>query len=77
MVGCVNLPDQSTQFFRIDHLGFRGRELDPRDQDRHRVVLVGGSAAFGTGLQSYAETLAVQLEQRLPDTEVVNAGGHW
>jgi hypothetical protein len=73
LVGCVNLPDQTTQFFRINHLGFRGRELDPREQHRHRVVLVGGSAAFGTGLQSDAETLAVQLEQRLPDTEVVNA----
>src|SRR5262245_18198762 len=73
LVGCVNLPDQTTQFFRINHLGFRGRELDPREQHRHRVVLVSGSAAFGTGLQSDAETLAVQLEQRLPDTEVVNA----
>ena len=73
LVGCVNLPGQTTQFFRINHLGFRGRELDPREQHRHRVVLVGGSAAFGTGLQSDAETLAVQLEQRLPDTEVVNA----
>jgi lysophospholipase L1-like esterase len=78
LVGSVNLPDQSTQFFRINHLGFRGPELDSKEQHRRRVVLVGGSAAFGTGLGSDAETLAAQLEQRLPDTEVVNAAviGH-
>jgi len=73
LAGYVNLPDQNTEFFRIDHLGFRGPELGSREQHRRRVVLVGGSAAFGTGLESDAETLAAQLEQRLPDTEVVNA----
>jgi lysophospholipase L1-like esterase len=73
LLGTVNLPDQSTQFFRINHLGFRGPELGPKEQHRRRVVLVGGSAAFGTGLGADAETLAAQLEQRLRDAEVVNA----
>jgi lysophospholipase L1-like esterase len=73
LVGTVNLPDQNTPFFRINHLGFRGRELGAKEADRHRVILVGGSAAFGTGLGSDEETLAAQLEHRLPDTEVVNA----
>jgi len=73
LVGTVNVPDQKTQFFTINHLGFRGRELDARERHRHRLILLGGSAAFGTGLESDGETLAVQLEQRLPDTEIVNA----
>jgi lysophospholipase L1-like esterase len=73
LVGTVNLPDQSTPFFRINHLGFRGRELGAKEAGRRRVILVGGSAAFGTGLGSDDETLAAQLEHRLPDTEVVNA----
>ena len=78
LVGLVNLPDQSTQFFRINHLGFRGPELGSKEPHRRRVVLVGGSAAFGTGLGSDAETLAAQLGQRLPNTEIVNAAviGH-
>jgi len=78
LVGLVNLPDQSTQFFRINHLGFRGPELASKGPHRHRVILLGGSAAFGTGLESDAETLSAQLEQRLPDVDVVNAAviGH-
>ncbi|HMZ56949.1 MAG TPA: hypothetical protein PLT48_19030, partial [Nitrospira sp.] len=42
-----------------------------------RVVLVGGSTAFGTGLESDRETVASQLAQRL-NVEVINAAviGH-
>ena len=45
---------------------------------RKRIVLVGGSAAFGTGLNSDSETFAHQLEKELESVEVINAAviGH-
>lgn len=72
-----NVPNQETPYFRINSNGYRGKELVTNDVPGDRIVLVGGSAAFGTGLHSDAETLAAQLEP-LVGAEVVNAAviGH-
>jgi hypothetical protein len=74
----LNLPDQRTPLFSINGRGFRGPEVGKKSNDRKRVILVGGSAAFGTGLDGDSETFAAQLEKSLPNTEVVNAAviGH-
>lgn len=72
-----NLPNQHSDHFSTDDHGFRGSGRD-RPLDTHsRVVLLGGSTAFGTGLESDRETVAFQLAQRV-NAEVINAAviGH-
>ncbi len=72
-----NLPNQHSDHFSIDEHGFRGSGRDRPLDTQPRVVLVGGSTAFGTGLESDRETVASQLAQRL-NAEVINAAviGH-
>jgi len=72
-----NLPNQLSSHFTIDERDFRGNGLGRPQYGKKRVVLVGGSTAFGTGLESDRETVAAQLAQLL-DVEVINAAviGH-
>ncbi len=72
-----NLPNQHDPWFTINSQGYRGEELD-RNRQTTRVVLVGGSAAFGTGALSDQDTLAAALERRFEDVQVINAAvnGH-
>lgn len=57
--------------------GARGAEEPPlqRRPGRRRVVVLGDSFTFGEGVGD-GETYAHRLQQRLPDTEVVNLGVH-
>ena len=66
-----NRPNQVGPWFRINSRGYRGGEL--RAGPGSRVVLVGGSTAFGTGVLSDADTFAAALEREL-GVEVVNCG---
>jgi len=77
-VGIGNRPNQSRPYFSINSQGFRGRELASRQSVRRRVVLVGGSTAFGTGLRSDADTMPGRLEKLHSNFEVINAAviGH-
>lgn len=74
----INLPGQQKRFFTTDEQGFRGprRARDPAKSKT--IVVVGGSAAFGTGLESDAETFPARLEAGLHDVGVINAAaiGH-
>lgn len=72
-----NLPSQVAEHFRIDGRGFRENGLGLQQAGKKRILLVGGSTAFGTGLESDSETVASRLAQRL-DAEVINAAviGH-
>jgi hypothetical protein len=54
-----NLPGQRTSRFTIDAYGWRGG-LD-ESSPRPRAVVLGGSAAFGLGLDSDADTFVAQL----------------
>jgi lysophospholipase L1-like esterase len=76
-LGYRNLPNQSNPHFTINSRGFRGREVSVVPVKR-RLVLVGGSTAFGTGLNRDEDTFAAQVEEVLPGSEVVNAAvvGH-
>jgi hypothetical protein len=65
-----NRPNQVGPWFRINSRGYRGDEL--RAGPGTRVVLVGGSTAFGTGVLSDADTFAAALEREL-GVEVVNS----
>jgi hypothetical protein len=72
-----NFPNQLSDHFSIDKRGFRSNGQGPQREGKKRVLLVGGSTAFGTGLESDRETVAAQLS-RLLDVEVINAAviGH-
>ena len=67
----VNKPNQTTPHFSINSLGFRGGEI-PSEKIKSRVVVIGSSMAFGTGLESDGDTFEQQLAALL-DAEVINA----
>lgn len=73
----ANLPNQKTPHFSVNHLGFRGGSIPKYEKTKKRIIVIGGSTAFGTGLQSDDETFAQRLEHLL-DAEVINAAvvGH-
>jgi lysophospholipase L1-like esterase len=76
-VSYANLPNQKTPHFSINNLGFRGGDIRKDEKTKKRIIVVGGSTAFGTGLQYDDETFAQRLEYLL-DAEVINAAvvGH-
>jgi len=67
-----NLPSQTLPYLTIDAHGYRMADPKPAG-DRKTIVILGGSAAFGQGLASDAETFAAQLAQKAPTFHVVNA----
>jgi lysophospholipase L1-like esterase len=73
----ANLPNQKTPHFSINNLGFRGRDIGKGEKTKRRIIVVGGSTAFGTGLQYDDETFPRRLEDLL-NAEVINAAvvGH-
>jgi lysophospholipase L1-like esterase len=73
-----NLPDQRAPYYSTDERGFRRNGAERRPDPVARVIVVGGSAAFGTGLPSDADTFPARLEALLEGTEVLNAAviGH-
>lgn len=80
-VGYLNLPNQKHACFNIDEHGFR--EVNhPDPKSTFRIIVIGGSTAFGTGLKSDNDAFPNQLQDILRsesvDAEVINAAviGH-
>ena len=69
-----NLPGQSTKEYTINSRGFRGGEISTVPDKRSRIIIVGGSTAFGGGVANNDETIASILERLNPSYEVINAG---
>ena len=67
-----NLPNQTGPKYRTNAYGLRGGSVS-REPTRPRVIIVGGSAAFGLRVPESA-TFPAQLEARLDGIEVLNAG---
>lgn len=67
-----NLPSQDLGSIQINSIGLRAPEILPTP-DRPRIVVVGGSAAFGLGVGGPG-TLPSALGRLLSDSEVLNAG---
>jgi lysophospholipase L1-like esterase len=67
-----NAPNQHGPGSHINAFGLRGSEI-ALEPTRPRVVVVGGSAAFGLRVPERA-TFAAGLESRLAGVEVLNAG---
>jgi lysophospholipase L1-like esterase len=66
------LPRQTLPYLTIDADGFRVADPQPAG-DRQTIVVLGGSAAFGQGLASDAETFAARLAQMRSTLHFVNA----
>jgi hypothetical protein len=67
----ANYPRQNTPHFKIDENGLRGGIAD---DSKPKVFLVGGSAAFGYGLDSDEQTMTGCLNREVPSHTFVNAG---
>ena len=66
-----NAPNQSTLRFKIDAHGYRGG-FDAADH-RPRVLIVGGSAAFGFGLENDDQVFSARLAGAAPQWQFINA----
>lgn len=66
------MPGQKLPYLTVDSRGYRGPEIEDLPSGAGRVVVVGGSAAFGYGAPSDADALPARLSERLR-LEVVNA----
>lgn len=67
-----NRPNQVNARFSINSLGLRGKEVASKRAHKKRIFLIGDSTAFGTGLNSDDETMAIQLEKLSANIEVIN-----
>jgi lysophospholipase L1-like esterase len=70
-----NHPNQRTQCFTTNSVGLRGtREISSIKRKHKRIIVVGGSAAFGHGLENDNETFQAIIENLNNRYEVINAG---
>jgi hypothetical protein len=74
-----NAPNQKTPYFTTNSKGFRGaKEYSTFSKKSKRIIVVGGSVAFGHGLPHEDETVQIQMEKLNSKYEVINAavGGY-
>ena len=67
---------------RINNLGYRGENLDPRKRKQYRIATLGDSFTFGWGVDdedTWSRVLEKNLRNRGLDVEVMNLGqpGTW
>lgn len=59
-------PMKDESVIRVNSLGFRGKEFSTsKDKNTYRIIILGGSAAFGKGASSDKTTIAGYLEKIL------------
>lgn len=68
-----NAPSQHTANFTINSDGFRGDEGMEEDP-RPRIFILGGSAAFGQGADTDADTIPALLQQSITSHRLINGG---
>jgi lysophospholipase L1-like esterase len=71
-------PDYPFNTNRHNSLGFRGDDL-ASDSESYRIVCLGGSTTYGTGVEDYKKSYPYLLKQKLQQlnydkVEVINAG---
>lgn len=59
--------------YHVNEWGGRGPPLAPRESGRRRIICLGGSTTFGTGIKE-SETWPAQLATLAPEWSVMNAG---
>ncbi|MDA8017806.1 MAG: hypothetical protein MPN21_10195 [Thermoanaerobaculia bacterium] len=69
----LNQRGQERGEYRINALGLRGPDFDPASDLRPRILLLGGSAAFGLGVGE-EDTFVGGLARLFPEWAFLNAG---
>ena len=72
-------PNQHLKTININSDGFRGEEINPLKTNLdYRIVIIGGSTVFGTGLsndeQAFPSILNEKFQEKYDNVEVINAG---
>lgn len=73
------VPNQKTNFFNINSDGIRGPEIEEKNGDTYRIILLGGSTAFGFVTTSDEYTISgtlqtIFLQNNFDNVEVINGG---
>ena len=78
-VGFSSQPVQNLSYAKIDQFGFQGNFKNiHKPKNTKRVLILGGSAAYGMGCTSIESNLANQLAKQLNDKEnSKNSETHW
>lgn len=75
----LTVPNQKTNFFNINSDGIRGPEIEEKNDDAYRIILLGGSTAFGFVTTSDKYTIpgtlqTIFLQNNFDNVEVINGG---
>ncbi len=78
-LGYENTPNYDNGVNRHNSLGFRGKEiLKDKSDSTFRIVCIGGSTTYSTGVDDYKQSYPFLLEKALNEygvkAEVINAG---
>lgn len=70
--------EEFKQYFKVNNLGMRGRDIAPKKKNAFRIFILGDSYAFGFGVKEI-ETFGARLQKCLLRTtkknvEVINGG---
>jgi hypothetical protein len=70
-----NKPNQKNERGTINAQGFRGRDwTKEKTPGKKRVIVLGGSVAYGFAAMADEQVFTAMLEKRSPGVEVLNAG---
>lgn len=64
-LGWIGEPHTDLPTIKTNELGFRDKSLQPRKHNEYRIVILGGSTAWGMGASSNDKTVAGVLESQL------------
>jgi lysophospholipase L1-like esterase len=64
-LGWIGEPNTDLSTIKTNELGFRDKPLLPRKDNEYRILILGGSTAWGLGASSNEKTVAGALESQL------------
>ena len=64
-LGWIGEPNTNLATIKTNELGFRDKPLLPRKDNEYRILILGGSTAWGMGASSNEKTVASTLESQL------------
>ena len=64
-LGWLGVPNTALATIRTNELGFRDRSLESDTENEYRIVILGGSTAWGLGASSNENTIAGAMESEL------------
>jgi hypothetical protein len=64
-LGFLGAPNSKKTTFEINELGFRDSAIEPRAPNEYRILILGGSAAWGWGASANRHTISGALQEFL------------